>query len=145
MRGLGAPLDSSLAAEGGVEDGGDKRCDILHKLEAVGNMGQLVGGRTTLHKRRPRAVYRGCSFYLVSLVQRNQRNQKAQINQTPATRHEMNVGLQDLTLFRCLAIKPERFDGTRSIPQVHGRNVMGRSSGLVPCSRSQACSLNLSL
>ena len=74
MRGLGAPLDSSLAAEGGVEDGGDKRCGILHRLEAIGNMGQLVGGRTTLHKRRLRAVYRVCLVYLVSLVERHQIN-----------------------------------------------------------------------
>jgi len=81
MSGLGAPSDSSLAAEGGVEDGADERCGILHRLEAVGNMGKLVGGRTTLHKRRLRAVYRVCLVDRVSLVQRNQRNQIDQMDQ----------------------------------------------------------------
>jgi hypothetical protein len=81
MRGLGAPPDSSLAAEGGVEDGADERCGILHRLEAVGNMGKLVGERSTLHERRPQGGFSGARVCLVFLVHRTK-----QTRQTKQTR-----------------------------------------------------------
>lgn len=45
MGGPGAPLDSSLVVEGMVEDEGDERCSILHRLKVAGNTGQLAGAR----------------------------------------------------------------------------------------------------
>ena len=107
MRGLGDPPDSSLAAEGGVEDGADERCGILYRFEAVGNMGKLVGERSTLHERRPQGGFSCAQVCLaLSFVEltnqidlTNETDQTDQTNQLSAARHERL--LRAICLQRC--------------------------------------------